>query len=143
MNFKKQAERLESYLTDEFKKQLPVAILPNGALAYKNFVIKKTKQNQWALYQNRGNKLDTFNLKACALMAAKLYGGNNLTAYNEIVGLDQTYQRNATDSEIFKYRAATSKDNDKKDLALWRWEITTARARDAKEQIARKFRYMF
>jgi hypothetical protein len=143
MNFKRQAEKLESYLSEEFKQKLPIAVLPNGALVYENFIVKKTKANQWDLYQNKGFKVGTFNLKACALMAAKCYSKNKLTEYNEIVNLDQYYQRNATDSDIFKYRYDNSKDSTRKDLALWRWEITTARARTSKEQIALRFRRMF
>lgn len=143
MNFKRQAEKLENYLSEEFKKKLPIAVLPNGALVYENFIVKKTKNNQWALYQARGFKIDTFNLKACALMAAKYYSKNRLTDYNEVVNLDQFYQRNATDADIFKHRYDTTKDLVRKDLALWRWEITTARAKATKQQIAFKFRQMF
>lgn len=143
MNFKRQAEKLENYLSEEFKKKLPIAVLPNGALVYENFIVKKTKNNQWALYQARGFKIDTFNLKACALMAAKYYSKNRLTDYNEVVNLDQFYQRNATDADIFKHRYDNTKDLVRKDLALWRWEITTARAKATKQQIAFKFRQMF
>jgi hypothetical protein len=76
-------------------------------------------------------------------MGAKYYSVNSLSAYNEIKNLDINYQLNAVDASIFKYRYQTVKDIDRRDLALWRWEITDARAKIAKTEIASKFKSMF
>lgn len=143
MNFKKQAEKLENYLKEEFRKELPIALMPDGSIVYKNYKIKQTKQKQWKLYRIGGNLIDTFNLKACALMAAKLYSINQLTSYNEVKNLDHSYQKNATDAGIFKYRYNTTTDPVRKDTVLWRWELTTARADSLKLQISQKFKAMF
>jgi hypothetical protein len=143
MNFKKQAERLENFLEEEFKKELPIALLSDGSLVYADFRIKRNKQGSWNLYRLKGFLVDKFNLKACALMAAKHYTNNKLTAYNEIKQLDSRYQQNATDATIFKHRYTTVKDLDRRDLALWRWELTDSRARRTKVEIAAKFKSMF
>jgi len=143
MNFKKQAEKLEKYLNEEFSKELPIALMPDGSIVYKNYRIKQTKQKYWRLYRIGGNLIDTFNLKACALMAAKLYSINQLTAYNEVKNLDNSYQKNATDATIFKHRYQTTADPVRKDTVLWRWELSNARADSFKLQISQKFKTMF
>jgi hypothetical protein len=143
MNFKKQAEKLENFLEEEFKKELPIALLNDGSLVYAGFRIKPNNQGTWNLLRVGGYLVDRFNLKACALMAAKYFSINKLTAYNEIKQLDSSYQQNATDATIFKHRYITVKDLDRRDLALWRWELTDSRARQAKTKIAAKFKSMF
>ena len=144
MNFKRQAEKLETFLTEEFSKNLPIAQFPNGTIVYNSFKIKKNKRNNWVLYKaGVVNPIESFNLKACALITAKLYEKNNITKINEIKALDQTYQHNQTDSAIFKYRFETSKDPDRRDLALWRWELTAQRATETKSKIANMFRLHF
>ncbi len=143
MNFKKQAAKLESYLTEEFQKELPIALMPDGSIVYKNYKIKQTKQKTWKLYRIGGNMIDSFNLKACALMGAKLYSINRLSSYNEVKNLDQSYQKNATDAAIFKYRYDTVTDPVRKDTVLWRWELSNARANSYKQQISHKFKSMF
>jgi hypothetical protein len=143
MNFKRHAEKLETYLEDEFKRKLPILVLPDKSVVYKNFKIKQDKQGRWNLFKIGGFKIDTFNLKACALMCAKYYSVNSLGAFNEIKNLDINYEQNAVDASIFKYRYQTVKDIDRRDLAMWRWEITDARAKVAKTEIASKFKSMF
>jgi hypothetical protein len=143
MNFKRQAERLEQYLEAEFKNTLPIAVMANGSVVYKNFKIKQNKRGNYSLYRIGGNLIDTFNLKACALMAAKYYSVNSLTPYNEVKDLDNNYHQNSTDAEIFKHKYKTYKDLDKRDLALWRWELTSERAKRTKSQIEAKFKAMF
>lgn len=143
MNFKKQAEKLEKYLKEEFSKELPVALMPDGSIVYKNYRIKQTKSKNWNLYRVGGNLVDTFNLKACALMAAKLYSINQLSSYNEVKGLDNSYQKNALDAAIFKHRYQTASDPVRKDVVLWRWELSNARAENFKLRISQKFKTMF
>ena len=94
MNFKRQAERLEQYLEAEFKDTLPIAVMANGSVVYKNFKIKQNKRGNYSLYRIGGNFIDKFNLKACALMAAKYYSVNSLTPYNEVKDLDNNYHQN-------------------------------------------------
>lgn len=143
MNLKRQAKKLEHLFEQEVRKELPIALLNDGSMMFENFKIKKTKQGTWDIFHYRGPKIDSFNLKACALMAAKLYKNNRLSTYNEVKILDQTYQKNYNDSEIFKYRFVNTQDMDKRDVFLWRFEIAINRAKEAKLQISNKFRNMF
>lgn len=143
MNIKRHAEKLEKYLEDEFKRELPILVLADKSVVYKNFKIKQDNQGLWNLSKAGGFKIDSFNLKACALMAAKQYSTNSLAAYNQIKNLDVAYQQNTTDASIFKYRYQTVKDIDRRDIALWRWEITDSRAKFTKLEIESKFKSMF
>jgi hypothetical protein len=144
MNFKRHAQKLETFLNDEFAKNLPVVQLPNGTVVYNHFKVKKNKANVWALQKtNLASPIDVFNLKVCALLAAKFYEKNNINKLNEIKRLDQLYQQNLNDSIIFKHRFKTSKDAVRRDIALWRWELTHARAKDTKNKIANMFRLTF
>jgi hypothetical protein len=143
MNFKRTAEKLEHFLDDEFKGKEPVAVLKDGSIVYKGFKVKQNKQRNWDLYKLPSHKIDTFNLKACALIAAKLYSANNIVGYIQIKNLDTIYSYNATDAEIFKHLGGKTKDIEKKDLYLWRWEITSNRANRTKQEISNKFRSMF
>ena len=143
MNLKRHAKNLEQVFEQEIKKELPIALMPDGSLLFDNWKIRQTKQGTWEISKRNGTKIDTFNLKACALMGAKLYGKNRLVAYNEIKFLDQKYQNNINDAEIFKYKYTTTKDPERRDLFLWRWEITRSRAKFAKQEISNKFRTMF
>lgn len=144
MNFKKSAEKLEYFLEELFEKELPIVVLDNGSLIYDKFKIKKNKKtHQWDIYRVGGFKLDTVNLKSSALMAAKCYSKNWMSRLIEIKLMDREYQHNSNDSSIFKYRYKHTQDLDKKDVYLWRWEITTSKAKAIQERIAREFKSMF
>ena len=143
MNFKRQAKRLESFLEEEFNKKQPIAVMPDGTTVYKEFKIKPTASGAWGLYRIKGLIVDVFETKACALIAANYYSNSRFDLYNEIKLLDSNYHKNFVDSTMFKQRSKTAKDVDLKDLALWRWEITSARANYAKQEISRKFNSMF
>jgi hypothetical protein len=143
MNFKKQAEKLENFLDTEFKNKLPIAVMPDGSLVYKSFKIKKNKNQQWDLSRVGGTVIDTFNLKACAVLGAKYYHPYGFNTYNEIKNLDNYYQKNTTDAAIFKYYSLKSSDPVKKDTCLWRWEISEEKAKIAKQQIISKFKFSF
>lgn len=143
MNFKYHATKLEGFLTENFRKELPIAVIDKNTLIYKNFKIKRLKSGDWGLFQKGGFMIEKFDLRVCALMAAKAYSANRLSEYLEIINLDKYYQVNFRDSEIFSYRMRKCKDSFDKDIALWRWEITNARAEYAKAQITHKFKCIF
>lgn len=144
MNLTRQAKKLESYLNQELSSKLPETVLNNGDLVYKEFKIKKNKKTDtWDLYSVKYGKVDSFYLKACALIATNLYSASSLSKFKEIKLMDSQYQKNFIDAEIFKYRYDTTKDSEKRDTYLWRWELTNARAKAIKEQITIKFRSMF
>jgi hypothetical protein len=143
MNFKKQARQLEQFLEEEFKKTIPIALLPDGSLAYKDFIIKKNKTDQWQISRARGLPLDTFNIKTCAVIAARLYGSNKFERYSELKILDQLYHKNHTDAMIFMERFKATKDIEKRDLYIARYSNAEKTADYAKKQIASRFKLMF
>lgn len=143
MNFKQQARQLEKFLEEEFEQKLPLALLPNGSIAYGQFIIKQNKKKEWLLSRANGLLLDTFNVKSCAIMAAKIYGSNNFNKYSELKVLDQLFFKNHTDSEFFKERYTTTKDTDRRDLYLARFIQSKQYADYAKQQIASRFKLMF
>jgi hypothetical protein len=145
MNIKKAATKLAK-LYEEEKGNLPLMPLDNGAVGYKNYIIKKDKQGSWAVYQNLGTKLrflDKFNLKSSACMAAKFYDRNNINGTYDIRDLDNGYWSNQVDSEIFKYYFDRTKDPEKRDIFLWRWELTSQRAKFYKDKITSAFKVTF
>lgn len=144
MNLTHQAKKLETYLKQELYANLPVAVLKNGDLVYKEFKIKKNKKtDNWDVYSSKYGKVESFYLKACALIAANFYSSSSFNKFKEIKLMDSQYQRNFIDAEIFKYRYDTTKDAEKRDVYLWRWEITNARAKIVKQEITNKFRMVF
>ena len=143
MNFKKQAKQLEQFLEEEFEQKTPLALLPNGSIAYGPFLIKQNKKKEWQLSRANGILIDTFNVKSCAIMAAKIYGSSNFNKYSELKILDQLYFKNHTDSEIFKQRYTTTKDNEKRDLYLARFLQSEQHATYARQEIASRFKMMF
>lgn len=142
MNFKKQAEKLEKFLENEFTKKIPIVVLPNKDLVYKRFKVSKRK-NLWEFRHISGDLIDTFNLKATALLAAKFYDASRFDRYNEVKHLDTGYWNNSLDSVRFYQRFNESKDLNKKELYASRWTVTNSRAETYKEQISVLFRNSF
>jgi hypothetical protein len=144
-NIKRVAKKLVKFYEDE-KKNLPLIPLKNGALEYKNYLIKQDSKEKWAVYLLKGKRLefvDKFNLKSSACMAARHYDRNDIMGVKEIHIIDSGYWNNHVDSEFFRYRFKTTKDSDKRDLFLWRWEITNQRAKFYKGKITTAFTHAF
>jgi hypothetical protein len=143
MNYKKQAERLEKFLEDEFTKKIPIVVLPNNDLVYKRFKIRKNKAGTWEFRHFSGDLIDKFNLKVTAVLAAKFYDISRFDKYNEIKNLDIGYHTNSVDSIRFRQRLDESKQIDKKELYASRYIVTNSRAQRYKEQISSIFRNNF
>lgn len=143
MNFKKQAKQLEQFLEEELKDKVLLALLPNGSIAYGNFLIRQSKNKEWQLTRANGTYLDTFNTKSSAIIAAKLHGASAFAKYSELKILDQLYYKSYADAEIFKQRYKTTKDSEKRDLYLARMSNAEQYATYAKEQIASRFKRLF
>lgn len=143
MNFKKQAQKLESFLDEELRKNIPVLVLPDKTIVYKKFKIKQDKNDMWGLFHINGDNIDTFRLKSSALLAAKYYGADNFNNYNEVKILDSMYSNSASDSVFFRQRYHESKDTEKKELYLCRWDLTKARSEYYKKEISSMFSRVF
>ena len=144
MNITRQAEKLEKFLDEEFAKNVPLLVLPDKSIVYKTYKIKQNKQGDWDLRQAKNNDfVDKFKTKTAALIAAKFYHYSNFKRYHEIKHLDASYWANSQDAVIFKYRVNTTKDADRRDIYLWRFEITNDRAKNIKSQITQMFKSNF
>jgi hypothetical protein len=143
MNFKNQAEKLEKFLEEEFKKKTPLAVLPDKSLVYNRFKIKENKARGYYLCHINNDVIDTFYLKATAAIAAKNYYNSRFDLYNHIKNLDTEYWTNFIDSAIFEERYKKSKDFAKKQIYLARYSLTKQRAENYRNQIATIFKNSF
>jgi hypothetical protein len=143
MNFKNQAEKLEKFLEEEFKKKTPLVVLPDKSLVYKRFKIKADRQKGYQLCHINNDVIDTFWLKATAAIAAKNYYNSRFDLYNHIKNLDTEYWTNSIDSIIFEQRYKKSNDMVKKQIYLARYSLTKQRAQNYKDQIASIFTNSF
>lgn len=143
MNIKKQAQKLEQLLEDELKTKVPLLPLKDGSIVYKTYKIKKDNNNNWNLMHFRGDLVDTFNLKASAILAAKYYNNNQLTNYNHIKNLDVKYWTNSNDAYIFSKKFKNIKDITKKMIYVSRYELTNSRAANCKQEIISLFKHNF
>lgn len=145
MNIKNAAKKLAKIYEEE-QKSIPLVPLSNGAIGYKNYVVKQNSKGRWCVYLVNGKHLDfidSFNLKSSACMAAKYYYFNNIIGTQEIHNLDSGYWYNHIDSEIFKYRFKTAQSSDRRDIFLCRWELTSQRAKFYKQKITAAFTHAF
>ena len=143
MNFKVQAKKLESFLEEELKK-IPLVVLPDNSIVYKSYKIRQNKIGLWVLrHISTGDFIDQFRIKTTASLAAKFYDQTNFKRYNEIKLLDSQYWNSNTDAMLFKYKYENTKDLDKRDLFMWRWEVSKGRAERYKSEISRMFKLNF
>lgn len=145
MNIRRAAHKLEKFY-EESKDSMPLTVLKNGAVGYKDYVVKKSSDDYWELYKCFGKKfrfVEKFNLKSSAVMAAKHYDRNYIKGILEVRSLDSGYWRNHMDSVIFKDLYSRTTDSVKKDTFLWRWEITKCRADYYKQKITSAFTTAF
>ncbi len=143
MNFKKQAEKLERLLEEEFENKKPIVILSDNSLVYRNYRIKRNKHNLYELRHLSGDLIDRFRLKVTALLAAKFYGTTRFDRFKEVQNLDIDYWTNSIDAVIFKHKLNHTSDIVKKDVFSARFQLTKHRAENSKQEIIRMFRYNF
>ena len=143
MNIKRQAKQLESFLEDEFKKTIPILVLPDKSLVYKRYKIKQNKIGNWVLSYIDGDSIAEFKIKTTATLAAKFYDQTNFKRYNEVQKLDSDYWNNSNDAVFFKYRYEHATDIEKRDIFMWRWEQADHRAKRHKETISSMFKSNF
>lgn len=142
MNFKNQAHKLEGFLEEEFKLKTPLLVLKDQTVVYKNYKIKKNSNHQWNLILD-GSVLGVFKLRAGAIIAAKCHDKTDFARLNEIKILDFQYWQHSVDEHIFHYKFDTTKDADKRDIFLARWELARDRAKVYRSKISSLFRSTF
>lgn len=143
MSFKLQAHQLETFLDEEFKTRIPLLVLKDKSLIYKRFRVKQLKNQLWQLNFIHGDSIECFNLKASATIAAKCYDQGNFKRYSEIKILDSQYWLSAIDAQVFKHRAETTKDMEKRDIFVARFNLARDRERMYRNKITSMFRMTF
>ena len=97
-------KELAAYFDQELQANLPITILPNGALGYKNFLVKQLPNKNWGVFNVANHDLvNQYYLKTCALMSAKFYNHRQIDKCHEIKDLDNRYWSNYTDAMMFKH----------------------------------------
>lgn len=128
----------------DMSKTMPVTVLPNGDVSYKDFIIKPTGHQTWGIYQHKGQELlNEYYLKTCALMAAKYYSACQLERYSEVKRLDTRYWACHSDSVIFKNNMKLAKELDRYIVLLNKLEDAESKAAFYKDAITRMFKWAF
>jgi len=137
-------KELASQFEEELNNSMPIGVLPNGNLTYKNFVIKKTKGENWAVYFKHSNYIvDEYHLKTCALLSAKAYDRNDLNKFFEIKNLDNQYWASYSDNQVYQQNIKKAKDFGRYIVLLNKLEDSQARAERLKEKISTMFKWSF
>jgi hypothetical protein len=138
-------KKLADVLDIEFKKIVPLIPLPDGSVAYKNYVVKKNKAGSWCIYSKQTTNYShgEFNLQTCALVAAKALAQMQLQRYNEIKSLDNKYWSNFYRTSVYQHNIKLAKDYDRYLILLNKLEDSTWKANHYKEEISKLFRWAF
>lgn len=141
---KNKISELAEQFKEELDRKLPIAILPDGGIVYKNYLIKQSKTNQWNLYNYRNKELiETFFLKTCALMGAKAHHNIHLERFGEIKRLDSGYWASYTDKLVFQNNIKTAKEFERFLILLNRLEESKLQEQRFKDEISRMFKWSF
>ena len=136
---------LAATLDVEFKNIIPLVPLPNGAVAYKDYVVKQTKIGSWGIFMSRTGSdcHGEFNLKTCALIAAKALSLVQLEKYQEIKQLDNKYWSNHYRSTVYEYNIKRTKDFERYLILLNKLEDSKWKASHYKGEISKLFHWSF
>lgn len=109
-----------------------------NTIRYKNYLISRDKDNSWNVKTSRGRIYNTF-LKLSAFAICKLDESSDYTNINNVINYDKIFEKNYTDATQYKYIIKHSKDEVTQDVVLWRYEMVTKIADQAKRKIKRIF----
>lgn len=135
---------LADEFSSEFNSKLPLTILPNNDIVFKNYIIKHDKHNNWVLsnFKSKDN-INCFFLKTCALIAAKEYDQEQFGKYRWVKFLDTRYQAHYSDMIVYRYNIKKITDIDDYAIMLNKLEESRARAKECQTQISRMFKASF
>ena len=137
-------KELAEQFRHELDSKLPVAVMPNGDIIYKDYLVRVLPSGNWGLFDLRYKDLkDQFYLKTCALMAAKAYYNVQLEKYTEIKDIDNKYWASFSDLQVYKKNIKTAKDFERYLILLNKLEETETRTVHFKERVSRMFQWSF
>ena len=132
------------YFDQELQATLPISILPNGSLVYKDLLIKKLDNTGWGVYNMLSKDLiNEYFLKSCALVAAKEYYHRHYAKYHNVKLLDNKYASTSTDAAVFKNNIELVTDNEKYAIMLTRLEESLCLSQYYQGLILQLFRQSF
>lgn len=140
-DLKKTALDLNNMLHDVIVKGGIITPIGKNTYKYKNYLISKNQPAGWNVFfldKNKKHLASTF-LKVSAFAICKVYEKRQYNSIEEILRLDSIFEKNYIDSLFFKNTLTTTADLDRKDTALWRYEIVHLKAKEAKQKIDRIF----
>lgn len=141
----KTIKEFASYFDQELQATLPISVLPDGSLLYKNFLVKQLDNTYWGVYNIISKDLiNEYFLKSCALIAAKEYNNRQYETYQSVKLLDKKYASVTNDATVFKHNIKlVEDDNEKYHIMLTRLEESSALSQFYRQTISRWFRQSF
>ena len=140
----KTIKELASYFDKELQTKLPISVLPDGSLVYKNFLVRQLDNENWGVFNIESRDLvNQYYLKSCALVAAKAYNYKHFNKYFEIENLDKKYQTNYHNFLVLKNNIKSVSDSEKYHVMLTRLEESSQQAYYYKQLISRLLRRTF
>jgi hypothetical protein len=137
---KEKSKDLESMLFDIAANNIFVYV-SKDCLRYKNYQIVKQQGIWQATVEHNGyNKLlgETL-LKISAFAICKAHEKKKSRLTKDIVRLDKDFEKNYNDSLFYKNTYTKTNNLELKDTVLWRYEISHAKAKQAKQSIDNEF----
>ena len=143
-NKKQVVRELAEHFQNELDRKLPITVLPDGGIVYKDFLVKQNSAGNWGMYNYRNRTLiEQYFLKTCALMAAKAYSTTSLDKFFEIKRLDNSYWSNYCDNQVYRKNIKTAKEFDRYIILLNKLEDSEHKTQHYKEAISRMFKWSF
>jgi hypothetical protein len=132
------------YFDQELQTTLPISVLPDGSLLYKDFLVKQLDNTYWGVYNILSKDfVNEYFLKSCALIAAKDYNNRHYEKYQSVKLLDSKYAAVTNDATVFKNNIELVTDDEKYHILLTRLEESNALSQYYKQVILRLFRQSF
>lgn len=143
MALKRTIKELANYFDQELHQILPLKVLANGSLIYKNHFVKKLHNNNWGVFNVLSNDLkEQYHLKSCAVMAAKAFNNKNYNRCNELKLLDNNYWSNYNNSLLYK-NILPSVSDEKYQIILTKLEESIYQVDTSKNKIYKMFKHTF
>jgi hypothetical protein len=137
---KQKSRDLDSMLFDIAANNIFVYV-GKDQLQYKNYQISKSNGVWRVTIDRKGYRecLAETVLKISAFAVCKAHEKRKTSITEDIIRLDKTFEKNYNDSLFYKNTYTKTKDFDIKDTVMWRYEISHAKAKAAKQSIDDSF----
>lgn len=135
---------LATQFETELNTSLPISIQPDGSIVYKNYLVKKNKRGNWAIYFiPSGDYVEQFYLKSCALVAAKCLHRTDVEKLHTVKRLDNCYWANFTESIVFKNNMKKTPEFERWQILLTKLENSESKTLFYKDEISKLFKHAF